>query len=136
MLGRIRIRIQIKIKRIRNTGFANGSLDFITALLSLIRPILFNTMYSQVNKTALPMIHLVDVLKPGSIDYSLVKQGANLTREVRDMKMCILIMSILSRVKLSISKYYFQKTALEPEVYNLHITCQFTLVFHLYSKRT
>ena len=84
MLGRIRI--QIKIKRIRNTGFANGSLDFITALLSLIRPILFNTMYSQVNKTALPMIHLVDVLKPGSIDYSLVKQGANLTREVRNMK--------------------------------------------------
>jgi len=35
----------------------------------------------KVNKTALPMIHLVDVLKPGSIDYSLVKQGANLTRE-------------------------------------------------------
>jgi len=35
----------------------------------------------QVNKTALPIIHLVDVIKPGSIDYSLVKQGAKLTPE-------------------------------------------------------
>jgi len=31
------------------------------------------------NRTALPIIHLVDVLKPGSIDYALVKQATNLS---------------------------------------------------------
>ncbi|XP_023321342.1 plastin-2 [Eurytemora carolleeae] len=35
----------------------------------------------KVNKTALPIIHLIDVIKPGSIDYSLVKQGATITNE-------------------------------------------------------
>jgi plastin-3 len=33
------------------------------------------------NKTALPIIHLIDVIKPGSIDYSVVKQGANLSSQ-------------------------------------------------------
>ena len=42
--------------------------------------------YFKVNKTALPIIHLIDVIKPGSIDYSLVKQGANLSQEVIQKK--------------------------------------------------
>ena len=30
----------------------------------------------QTNKTALPIIHLIDVIKPGVIDYSIVLSGA------------------------------------------------------------
>jgi len=33
----------------------------------------------KVNKTALPIIHLIDVMKPGVIDFSIVKQGDKLT---------------------------------------------------------
>jgi hypothetical protein len=36
-----------------------------------------------VNKTALPIIHLIDVMKPGFVDFSMVKQGSMLTDEVR-----------------------------------------------------
>lgn len=33
------------------------------------------------NGTALPVIHLIDVLKPGAIDYGTVKTGNNLSHE-------------------------------------------------------
>jgi len=33
----------------------------------------------KVNKTALPIIHLIDVMKPGVIDFSIVKQGEKLS---------------------------------------------------------
>lgn len=33
------------------------------------------------NKDAVPVLHLIDVLKPGTIDYSVVKQGSNLRVE-------------------------------------------------------
>jgi len=33
------------------------------------------------NKDAVPVLHLIDVLKPGTIDYSVVKQGSNLSVE-------------------------------------------------------
>ena len=35
------------------------------------------------NKTSLPIIHLIDVIKPGVIDYSFVKQGESMSNEVR-----------------------------------------------------
>ena len=34
------------------------------------------------NKTALPIIHLIDVMKPGVIDYSIVKQGDGISGPV------------------------------------------------------
>jgi len=33
------------------------------------------------NKTALPILHLIDVIKPDTVDFSLVKNGANLSVE-------------------------------------------------------
>ena len=35
------------------------------------------------NKTSLPIIHLIDVIKPGVIDYSFVKQGESMSNKVR-----------------------------------------------------
>ena len=34
------------------------------------------------NKTSLPIIHLIDVIKPGVIDYSFVTQGESMSKEV------------------------------------------------------
>ena len=39
---------------------------------------LFGILQDKANKDALPVIHLIDVLKPGTIDYGVVKQGGNL----------------------------------------------------------
>jgi hypothetical protein len=36
----------------------------------------------QTNKTSLPIIHLIDVIKPGVIDYSFVQQGESISKEV------------------------------------------------------
>ena len=36
----------------------------------------------QANKTALPIINLIEVMKPGVIDFSIVKQGDKLGAEV------------------------------------------------------
>ena len=38
--------------------------------------------FLQTNKTSLPIIHLIDVIKPGVIDYSVVEQGESLSGEV------------------------------------------------------
>ena len=39
-------------------------------------------MILQTNKTSLPIIHLIDVMKPGVIDFSIVRQGQSLSDEV------------------------------------------------------
>lgn len=36
----------------------------------------------QQNKTALPVIHLIDSMQSGVIDYKIVKSGSKLTKEV------------------------------------------------------
>ena len=44
----------------------------------------YNNMlfFLQANKTALPIINLIEVMKPGVIDFSIVKQGEKLNGEV------------------------------------------------------
>ena len=46
-------------------------------------PIRTINQYFQKNKTALPIIHLIDVIKPGVIDFSSVKQGDRISNLVR-----------------------------------------------------
>ena len=46
---------------------------------------IFNFFFSfqdQQNKTALPVIHLIDSMQSGVIDYKIVKSGSKLTKEV------------------------------------------------------
>ena len=46
-------------------------------------PIRTINQYFQKNKTALPIIHLIDVIKPGVIDFSIVKQEDRISNLVR-----------------------------------------------------
>lgn len=50
-------------------------------LLSGQKDIAIKHFQDKVNKTALPIIHLIDVMKPGFVDFSLVKQAGQLTYE-------------------------------------------------------
>ena len=46
-------------------------------------------VYVKTNKTALPILHLIDVIKPDTVDFSLVKNGANLSVEVIFNSSCV-----------------------------------------------
>ena len=49
----------------------------------LVLILVINNNIVQSIKTALPIIHLIDVIHPGLIDFNIVKQGERITGPVR-----------------------------------------------------
>ena len=58
----------------------NVKFEFTEKKVSFL--IFFLSFQDQQNKTALPVIHLIDSMQSGVIDYKIVKSGSKLTKEV------------------------------------------------------
>ena len=71
----------------------------------------FLSFQDQQNKTALPVIHLIDSMQSGVIDYKIVKSGSNLTKEVINISWeehRVSNMKI-SQIKPNFSRLHFDK---------------------------
>ena len=59
--------------------FTNVKFEFTEKKIHFL---IFFSFQDQQNKTALPVIHLIDSMQSGVIDYKIVKSGSKLTKEV------------------------------------------------------